>query len=69
MFKCDWTDSTRDREYKVDKYGLIFVNFKNFVHMGEMITNEPYVLTSQVDQVFYVKDERGRDWTCAVRLT
>jgi hypothetical protein len=25
------------------------------------------VLTSQVDQVFYVEDERDPDWACAVR--
>ena len=52
MFKCKWVDSTRDNGYKVDEYDLIFVNFKNLVHMGEMINDEPYVLTSQVDQVF-----------------
>jgi hypothetical protein len=69
MFKCDWADRTRDRGCKVDEYGLIFVNFKNLVHRREMITDKPYVLTSQVDQAFYVKDESDRDWTCAVRLT
>jgi hypothetical protein len=62
LFKCKWVDSTRDKGYKVDEYGLIFVNFKNLVHKGEMITDEPYMLTSQVDQVFYVEDERDRDW-------
>jgi hypothetical protein len=25
------------------------------------------VLTSQVDQVFYVEDERNQDWACIVR--
>jgi hypothetical protein len=39
----------RDKGYKMDKYGLIFVNLKNLVHKREMIINEPYVLTSQVD--------------------
>jgi hypothetical protein len=67
MFKCKWADSTRDNGYKVDEYGLIFVNYKNLVHRGEIITNEPYVLTSQVDQVFYVEDERDRDWACTVK--
>jgi hypothetical protein len=40
MFMCKWADSTRDKGYKVDEYGLIFVNFKNLVHRGEMITNK-----------------------------
>jgi hypothetical protein len=55
LFKCKWADSTRDKGYKEEKYGLIFVNFKNLDHMGEMTTDEPYVLTSEVDQVFYVR--------------
>jgi len=45
----------------------VFVNFKHLVHKGDLITDEPYLLTSQVDQVFYVKDERNPDWPCAVR--
>jgi hypothetical protein len=48
----------RDRGYMVDKYGLVFVNFKNLVHKRERITDELYVLTSQVDQVFYGEDKR-----------
>ena len=69
LFKCDWADNTRDRGYTVDKnYSLTLVNFKNLVHRGDKITNEPYVLTSQVEQIFYVEDERNLDWACAVRI-
>jgi hypothetical protein len=67
MFKYDWADTTRDKGYKRDDYGQVFVNFNHLVHMGQLITDEPYVLTSQVDQVFYVEDERNPDWACAVR--
>jgi hypothetical protein len=62
MFKCKLVDSTKDKGYMVDEYGLIFVNFKNLVHKGEIIIDEPYVLTSQVDHIFYIEDERDRDW-------
>jgi hypothetical protein len=48
-------------------YGLTLVNLKNLVHMGDQITDEPYALTSQVKQVFYIKDERNPDWACDVR--
>jgi hypothetical protein len=48
LFKCDWTDNTRNRGYKVDKHGLMLVNFKNLVHRGDQITDEPYMLTFQV---------------------
>jgi hypothetical protein len=67
LFKCDWADSTKDQGYKVDEYDLTLVNFKNLVHKGDQITNEPYVLTSQVEQVFYIEDERNPDWACAMR--
>jgi hypothetical protein len=43
------------------------VNFKNLVYRRDQITDETYVLTSQVEQVFYVEDERDPDWACAVR--
>jgi hypothetical protein len=52
LFKCDWADPTRDKEFRIDDYGLVFVNFNHLVHKGELVTDEPYVLTSQVDQLF-----------------
>jgi hypothetical protein len=67
LFKCDWADNTRGRGYKLDKYGLTLVNFRNLVHKGDKITDEPYVLTSQVSQVYYVTDDRDPDWACALR--
>lgn len=69
MFKCDWADTTRDRRYKVDEYGmvLILVNFNRLIHKGDRETNVPYVLTSQVDQVFYGEDERNPGWACVVQ--
>ena len=51
----------------MDKHGLTLVNIKNLVHKGDQITDEPYVLTSQVKQVFYVNDERDSNQACAVR--
>lgn len=59
MFKCDWADTMRDRGYMVDEYGMELVSFNCLVHMGDLLADDPYVLTSQVDQVFYVEDERN----------
>jgi len=67
LFKCNWANTMRDRGYKIDDYDLVIVNFNHLVHRGELITDESYVLTSQVDQVFYVKDEMNPNWACAVR--
>jgi hypothetical protein len=52
----------------VDKHSLTLVNFKNLVHRGDQITDESYVLTSQVEQVFYVEDERDPNWACVMRI-
>jgi hypothetical protein len=67
LFKCNWADPTMDIGFRIDDYGLEFVNFNHLVHGGELITDEPYVLTSQVDQVFYVEDGRNPNWVCAVK--
>jgi hypothetical protein len=69
LFKCDWADSIRGQGCTVDKnYGLTLVNFKNLVNRRDQITDEPYVLTSQVQQVFYIEDERNSDWACVVKI-
>jgi hypothetical protein len=67
LFKCDWANITKSRKYKVDEYGLTFVNFKNLIHTIERETDDSYVLTNQVAQVFYVEDKQNLDWACAVR--
>ena len=67
LFKCDWANITRGRRYKVDEYGLTFVNFKNVIHTRKRETDDPYVLTNQVSQVFYVEDRRNPHWAYAVR--
>jgi hypothetical protein len=45
LFKCNWADPTMDRGFRIDDYGLVFVNFNHLVHRGELITDELYVLT------------------------
>jgi hypothetical protein len=35
--------------------------------MGERITDDPYVLSSQVSEVYYVRDDRNLNWCCVVR--
>jgi len=58
LFKCDWWDMySIGRGYKEDKYGFILINRKH-----KLKTNEPYVLASQVQQVYYVKDTKYPNW-------
>ncbi|XP_073105181.1 uncharacterized protein [Elaeis guineensis] len=63
LFKCHWWDVGRlGREYRVDNYGYISVN----IH-GSLNTNEPFVLASQAQQVFYVEDLVDSNWLVVVK--
>jgi len=55
LFKCDWADIRKDRGWSEDEYGITLVNFN------------PYVLSSQVSQVYYVRDDWNPDWCCVLR--
>ncbi|KMT08712.1 hypothetical protein BVRB_6g139850 [Beta vulgaris subsp. vulgaris] len=50
LFKCQWFLAN------VDEFGLTFVNFKK-----KCSQSDPFVLASQVHQVFYVQDPQEHD--------
>ena len=65
LFRCHWWDVARlGRGYKIDNYGFTSVN----IH-GSLNTNEPYVLASQAEQVFYVENIVEKDWLFVVKTT
>ncbi|KAF7802522.1 uncharacterized protein G2W53_041633 [Senna tora] len=65
LFKCTWWDVARlGRGYKIDKYGFVSVN----THCS-LNTNEPFVLASQAEQVFYVKEIMDEDWLFVVKIS
>nr|KAJ0197250.1 hypothetical protein LSAT_V11C700374100 [Lactuca sativa] len=53
VFMCDWVDS---RGVKKDDLGFMLVNFDR---LGQK--SEPFVLASQVKQVFYVQDQEDEN--------
>jgi hypothetical protein len=67
LFKCDWANIAPGRGYKKDEFGLNLVNFSRLIHTGERITDDPFVLSSQVSQVYYVDNERTPNWVVAVK--
>jgi hypothetical protein len=67
LFKCDWADIEKNKGYKEDEYGIPFVSFKRLIHTGDRITDDLYVLSFQVSQVYYVEDKRHPDWAVIVR--
>lgn len=62
-FKCDWYDvQHKGTGYKVDEYGITSVCSKL-----SLSTNEPFVLESQVEQVFYVTEPREKNWLTVIK--
>lgn len=63
LFKCDWVDNrVEDKWVKVDKFGIVNVNFKHLFNTGEKLADEPFILASQAIQVYYVMDPLEKDW-------
>ncbi|XP_061358748.1 uncharacterized protein LOC133302941 [Gastrolobium bilobum] len=62
LFKCDWWDvSSRGRGYKEDRYDFFLININRRLN-----TDEPYVLATQAQQVYYVKDTKDLNWLVVV---
>jgi hypothetical protein len=45
---------------------MTLVNFKFLKHTGKNIWDDPFVFASQAKNVFYVHDERSKDWSVAL---
>lgn len=56
LFKCDWVESNNG--VYTDKYGFTFVNLSRLGHK-----EEPFVMASQVQQVFYVNIQSNQSWS------
>ena len=52
---------------KKKEFGFPLVNFSQLIHTGDRLIDKPYVLASQVLQVFYVEDVRHKYWTVVVK--
>ena len=62
MFKCLWWDvDSNGRGVKVDEHGITLINKSRTLK-----TNEPFVMASQCEQVFYVEDITNSNWLCLV---
>ena len=67
MFRCDWVDVEKGKGLKRDPFGFTLVNLSKLVHTGVKSSDEPFVLASQVQQVFYVQDSLEPEWHMVVR--
>lgn len=60
MFECEWVSSGTAQ--KIDEHGFTLVNFSRLRQH-----NEPFVLASQAQQVFYVEDPVEKGWHVVVK--
>jgi hypothetical protein len=67
LFRCDWVDVHHSTGIKQDEFGFTLVNFSRLIHTGERLDDDPYVFSSQVEQVFYVDDPKNKDWSVVVK--
>ena len=58
-FKCDWVESNNG--IKNDKLGFTCVNLSKVRHK-----DDPFILVSQANQVFYVDDPMESRWSIAL---
>ncbi|XP_058207722.1 uncharacterized protein LOC131320847 [Rhododendron vialii] len=67
LFKCDWVDNnvgTRQDEFK-----FTLVNFRHLLYRHNRTSDEPFILASQAQQVWYVQDPIDEDWHVVVKMT
>ena len=67
LFKCDWIDNNVGK--KEDDFNFTLVNFKHLLYRDDRLTNEPFILASQAEQVWYVEDPLEPDWHVAVKMS
>ncbi|XP_073120779.1 uncharacterized protein [Henckelia pumila] len=67
LFRCDWVNNTTGM--KIDPLGFTMLNFSRLIHTGEREEHEPFILASQAQMVYYVRDPKEEDWHCVIRHT
>ncbi|XP_071904478.1 uncharacterized protein [Coffea arabica] len=67
MFKCDWVDSVTGM--KQDEHNFTLVNFDHILYKQNKKNDEPFILASQAQQAWYVRDALEPEWNIVVKMT
>ena len=67
LFKCNWVNNNVGK--KQDEFKFTLVNFKHLLYKQNRLSDEPFILASQAQQVWYVQDPIEEDWHVVVKLT
>jgi hypothetical protein len=68
MFQCDWFDvpaptKNKGKGFNKDQYGIIDIDTTRLRY-----SDDPYILATQAEQVFYVKHTKKLNWCSVVRI-
>ncbi len=67
LFRCDWVDINSPRGLRQDINGFTLVNFSRLIHTGVLLKDDPFVFSSQAQQVFFVQDSKDKDWSLVIK--
>lgn len=67
LFKCDWIDNVRGK--KEDVYKFTLVNFNRLLYREERASNEPFIMASQAEQVWYIPDPIEPEWEVVMKMS
>ncbi|KAL4315638.1 hypothetical protein AHAS_Ahas15G0205100 [Arachis hypogaea] len=68
LFKCVWADTTTNKGIKQDNLGLTSVNSSCRICTGDREEDEPYILTSKAQLVYYIDDVVAKEWSVVVHV-
>ncbi|KAL4393976.1 hypothetical protein AHAS_Ahas02G0105800 [Arachis hypogaea] len=61
--------SMRDNRVAISNHlGLTSVNFSRPIHIGDREEDEPYILASKAQLVYYMNDEEAKEWSVVVHV-
>ena len=67
LFKCDWVDINTGK--KQDEFQFTLVNFNHLLYKHNRLSDEPFILASQAEQVWYVQDPTEENWHVVMKMT
>ncbi|KAG8384527.1 hypothetical protein BUALT_Bualt04G0127200 [Buddleja alternifolia] len=67
LFKCDWVDNDKGGLMEA-AYHFKLVNFNRLMYRNNLPSDEPFILSNQAEQVWYVSDPMDTEWNVAVTM-
>ncbi|KAL0283174.1 UNVERIFIED_CONTAM: hypothetical protein Sangu_2907000 [Sesamum angustifolium] len=67
LYLSDWVDP--EKRVKQDEYQFILVNFNHLLYKNNLPIDEPFILSTQADHVWYVPDPLQPKWKVVVMMT